>query len=59
MKKVNVKVFNQLKDNYSYIIESKNNSYVSIVDPADSNVHLDYLRKKKLKIRKYFTNTSS
>ena len=54
MKKISIKIFNQLKDNYSYMLESKNSPYVSIIDPAESKGHLDYLKSNDLSLENIF-----
>ena len=54
MEKIKIKILNQLKDNYSYILESKNSSYVSIIDPAESKSHLDYLKNNNLSLENIF-----
>ena len=54
MKKIKIKILNQLKDNYSYILGSKNSSYVSIIDPAESKSHLDYLKSNNLSLENIF-----
>tara|TARA_Y100000590_G_scaffold402183_1_gene487766 strand:- start:381 stop:1145 length:765 start_codon:yes stop_codon:yes gene_type:complete len=54
MKKINIKIFNQLKDNYSFILESKKSPYVSIIDPAESKIHIDYLKKNNLSLENIF-----
>ena len=54
MKKIKIKILNQLKDNYSYILGSKNSSYVSIIDPAESKSHLDYLKNNNLSLENIF-----
>ena len=54
MEKIKIKILNQLKANYSYILESKNSSYVSIIDPAESKSHLDYLKNNNLSLENIF-----
>ncbi len=54
MEKIKIKILNQLKDNYSYILESKKSPYVSIIDPAESKSHLDYLKKNDLSLENIF-----
>ena len=50
MSNLEIKIFNQLKDNYSYLVESKQSEYVDIVDPADSSQHYEYIKNKNLKL---------
>ena len=50
MSNLEIKIFNQLKDNYSYLVESKNSEYVDIVDPAESSQHYTYIKNKNLKL---------
>ena len=38
-----IKIIKQLKDNYSYILQSKNNVNVIIIDPSDASKHISYL----------------
>ena len=51
---MNIKILNQLKDNYSYILESKNSAYVSIIDPAESKAHIKYLKDNNLSLENIF-----
>ncbi len=48
MKKLNVNIINQLKDNYSYIVYEKDNPNVSIIDPAESQNHINFLKQNNL-----------
>ena len=48
MKKINIKILNQLNDNYSYIIHNSINSVAIIIDPAESASHIDFLKKNNL-----------
>ena len=41
----------QLKDNYSYVISSKENDSAIIVDPAESSSILKFIKNKKLSIK--------
>ena len=45
---VSVEIINQLNDNYSYLISSKENNSSIIIDPAEADKILDILKKKKL-----------
>ncbi len=54
MKKIKIKILNQLKDNYSYILESQNSPFVSIIDPAESKSHLNYLKNNNLSLENIF-----
>ena len=49
MKKITVNIIPQLKDNYSYIIES-NANYAVIIDPAECESHCSFLQKKNLNL---------
>ena len=59
MERIKIKILNQLKDNYSYILESKKSPYVSIIDPAESKSHLDYLKSNSNKTRRRKNNSST
>jgi len=48
MKNPNIKILNQLNDNYSYIIYNSENYEAIIIDPAESLSHINYLRKNNL-----------
>jgi len=48
MKKISVSIIPQLKDNYSYILHSENNSTAVIIDPAQAEFHFDFLNKNNL-----------
>ena len=50
MKNITVNIIPQLKDNYSYIIESELDSFVSIIDPAESESHCNFLQNKNLNL---------
>ncbi|MBI04898.1 MAG: hydroxyacylglutathione hydrolase [Pelagibacteraceae bacterium] len=52
MNKLKIKVVNQLKDNYSYIIYKTDNSFATIVDPAESQSHINVLKQKNLILEK-------
>jgi hydroxyacylglutathione hydrolase len=47
---VSVEIINQLNDNYSYLISSKENNSSIIIDPAEADKILDILKKKKLNL---------
>ena len=49
MKKITVNIIPQLKDNYSYIIESEVN-YAVIIDPAEVESHCNFLQNKNLNL---------
>ena len=49
-----VKIIPQLKDNYSFILKSNKNSSVVIIDPAESNYHLKFLKKNNLELNCIF-----
>ena len=44
MKNITVNIIPQLKDNYSYIIESKINYLTVIIDPAEVEMHFNFLQ---------------
>lgn len=46
MNNIKIKIINQLKDNYSYILFSNSNAV--IIDPANAEDHINYLEKKNL-----------
>ena len=48
MKNLNVKIINQLNDNYCYLIFNNNNSSSIVIDPAESKNIIDLLKEKKL-----------
>jgi len=48
MNKINVIIVNQLKDNYSFILYSNDKNSATIVDPAESQSHLYFLKKNNL-----------
>ena len=50
MKNISVKIVPQLKDNYSYILQSNNNSFVVIIDPAEAKPHCNFLQKNNLNL---------
>ena len=52
MKNLEIKIINQLKDNYSYIIYNSKNFEAIIIDPADSQSHIDFLKKNNLNLKK-------
>ena len=54
MEKIKIKIINQLQDNYSYILQLKDFPYVTIIDPAESKPHLEYLKKNNLSIENIF-----
>ena len=49
MNSINVKIINQLKDNYSFILYNDSGD-ASIIDPAESLPIIDYVNKNSLKI---------
>jgi len=48
MNNLNIKIIKQLKDNYSYIIYKNENNTATIIDPAESHDHIDFLYKNNL-----------
>jgi len=50
MKNITVNIIPQLKDNYSYIIESQVDSFAVIVDPAEDESHCNFLQNKNLNL---------
>ena len=54
MKKIFVEIINQLNDNYSYLIFGKNCFSSIIVDPAESEIIISILKKKKLNLEYIF-----
>ena len=50
MKKITVNIIPQLKDNYSYIIDSEINYFAVIVDPAEVEMHCSFLQNKNLNL---------
>ena len=53
MNSINVKIINQLKDNYSFILYNDSGD-ASIIDPAESLPIIDYVNKNSLKIKDIF-----
>ncbi len=53
MNSVKVKVINQLKDNYSFIIYSKNGK-ACVIDPAESLPIIKFIKNNNLKIKDIF-----
>ena len=53
MEKINIKIINQLKDNYSFIFYNKSKN-ACVVDPADSIPIIEYVNKNSLKINDLF-----
>ena len=49
MKNITINIIPQLKDNYSYIIESKANYSAVIIDPAEASLHCNFMQNKNLK----------
>ena len=47
---ISIKNIPQLKDNYSYVMMAKNNNQAVIVDPAESNSIIQYIKKNQLTI---------
>ena len=54
MNSLDIKIINQLKDNYSFIIYSKKNDAAIIVDPAEADNHIDFLKKNNLELNSVF-----
>jgi len=52
MKNLSIKIINQLKDNYSFLISKKNQSSAFIIDPADSFSHIKHLKENNLTLEK-------
>ena len=50
MKNITVNIIPQLKDNYSYIIESEEDSFAVIIDPAEFESHFNFLQNKNLNL---------
>ena len=50
MKNLEIKIINQLNDNYSYVIYNSKNSEATIIDPAESKGHINYLIKNNLNL---------
>jgi len=50
MKNIIVNIIPQLKDNYSYIIESEVDLFAIIIDPAEAGSHINFLQKKNLNL---------
>jgi hydroxyacylglutathione hydrolase len=48
---INIKIIQQLKDNYSYIVFSNIDQSAIIIDPAESKSILDFISEKKLNIK--------
>ncbi len=53
MNSLNVKVINQLKDNYSFILYNDKRK-ASVIDPAESLPIIEYIKKNNLKIEDIF-----
>ena len=53
MKSISVKIINQLKDNYSFVLYD-DSGYASIIDPAESLPIIRFVKKKRLKIKDIF-----
>ena len=53
MSSLSVKIINQLKDNYAFILYDTNNN-ASIIDPAESLSIIQYINNKNLKIKDIF-----
>ena len=49
-KDIEIKIVDQLSDNYSYIIYSLNKKEALIVDPAESKPIIKYLQKNNLSL---------
>ena len=54
MNEFTIKIIKQLKDNYSYILRSKNNVNVIVIDPSDASKHISYLNDNNLIIESIF-----
>ena len=50
MKNIIVNIIPQLKDNYSYIIESKEDYFAVIIDPAEVESHCNFLQNNNLNL---------
>ena len=50
MKDIKVEIINQLSDNYSYLIFNNGISSSIIVDPAEDEKIIQFLKKNKLKL---------
>ena len=50
MRNIIVNIIPQLKDNYSYIIESEVDYFAVIIDPAEVESHCNFLQNKNLKL---------
>ena len=44
MSAINIKVLNQLKDNYSYLLHNRSGD-ASVIDPAESFPIIEYVKK--------------
>ena len=53
MNSISVKVINQLKDNYSFILSNQSKD-ACVIDPADSYPIIEYVNKHSLKIKDIF-----
>ena len=53
MNSISVKVINQLKDNYSFILSNQSKD-ACVIDPADSYPIIEYVNKYSLKIKDIF-----
>ena len=54
MEKLSVKVLSQLSDNYCYAIFDKNHSSSIVIDPAEAEKIIYFLKEKKLKLEYIF-----
>lgn len=54
MKKLSVEIISQLSDNYCYIIFDKNNSSSIVIDPAEPEKIIYFLKEKKLNLEYIF-----
>ena len=50
MKSISVKILNQLKDNYTFILSNETND-ACVIDPADSSPIIEYVNKHNLLIK--------
>ena len=48
-----------LTDNYAYIINDNTHKIIGVVDPSEASPVINFLKKKKLKIKFYIKYTSS
>ena len=53
---MNIEIIKCLQDNYSYLIIDETSQSACVVDPSEANPIIDFLEKKKIKL-KYILNT--